>query len=139
MTMLTKEQLLAMPESEYMSADQLRYFEDVLRNQLTEITMRMAEATQLIRQRSESTDSADVATDDETRQINMRQAEHGRIQCRRINAALERIKSQEYGWCEITGEAIGLKRLLLNPTAELSIEAQIQREALEKHMARSLA
>nr|WP_019366195.1 hypothetical protein [Pseudomonas luteola] len=52
-----------------------------------------------------------------------------------VLSALKRIKTQEYGWCEIAGEAIGLKRLLFSPSAELSVEAQIRGEAIEKHIA----
>jgi DnaK suppressor protein len=51
---------------------------------------------------------------------------------KKINSALTRIDSGEYGWCQETGEPIGLPRLLARPTAEYSIEAQERHEKMEK-------
>ena len=50
----------------------------------------------------------------------------------KINKALERIKNDTYGFCEDTGEPIGIKRLIARPIATLSIEAQEQHEKKEK-------
>ncbi|EJT85960.1 TraR/DksA family transcriptional regulator [Pseudomonas putida S11] len=52
----------------------------------------------------------------------------------KIDEALERISRGEYGWCKETGEPIGLRRLLLRPTATLSIEAKERQERKERHM-----
>lgn len=51
---------------------------------------------------------------------------------KKIDEALERIEKGTYGWCEETGEPIGLKRLLARPTATLCLEAQERHERLEK-------
>ena len=50
-----------------------------------------------------------------------------------INAALKRIESGEYGYCEETGEPIGIPRLLFRPTAKLCIEAKERQEQKEHH------
>ncbi|MBK4987614.1 RNA polymerase-binding protein DksA [Pseudomonas sp. S37] len=52
----------------------------------------------------------------------------------KIDEALERISRGEYGWCEETGEPIGLRRLLLRPTAKLSVEAKEWQERKERHV-----
>ena len=51
---------------------------------------------------------------------------------KKINSSLVRIEAGEYGFCQETGDPIGLPRLLARPTAELSIEAQEKHERLEK-------
>ena len=51
---------------------------------------------------------------------------------RKIAQVLERIEDGSYGWCEETGEAIGLQRLLARPTATLCLEAQERREKRER-------
>ena len=51
----------------------------------------------------------------------------------KIDQALERLARGEYGWCAETGEPIGLRRLLLRPTATLCIEAKERQEQREKH------
>ena len=50
----------------------------------------------------------------------------------KINSALQRLKNGTYGFCEETGEPIGLKRLMARPVATLSIEAQEKHERMEK-------
>lgn len=52
----------------------------------------------------------------------------------KIDEALERVARGEYGWCKETGEPIGLKRLLLRPTATLCVEAKERQERNERHM-----
>ncbi|MNJ51794.1 RNA polymerase-binding transcription factor DksA [compost metagenome] len=52
----------------------------------------------------------------------------------KMDEALERLACGEYGWCRESGEPIGLKRLLLRPTASLSIEAKERQEQREKHL-----
>ena len=49
-----------------------------------------------------------------------------------MKAALKRIEDGDYGWCEETGEPIGVARLIARPTATLSLEAQQRREIKQK-------
>jgi len=51
---------------------------------------------------------------------------------KKVEQALARIESGDYGWCEETGEPIGLNRLIARPTANLSLEAQERRELRQK-------
>ncbi|NDA73141.1 MAG: RNA polymerase-binding protein DksA, partial [Betaproteobacteria bacterium] len=51
---------------------------------------------------------------------------------KKVQQAINRIDAGEYGWCEETGEPIGLQRLLARPTATLSLEAQQRRELRQK-------
>ena len=51
---------------------------------------------------------------------------------KKVEQALGRIESGDYGWCEETGEPIGLNRLIARPTANLSLEAQERRELRQK-------
>jgi DnaK suppressor protein len=74
----------------------------------------------------------DRATQEEEQAIELRTRDRERKLMRKIEQALERIKDGSYGWCEETGEAIGLQRLLARPTATLCLEAQERREKRER-------
>ena len=50
----------------------------------------------------------------------------------KIDSALRRIDEGEYGWCEVTGDPIGLKRLIARPVATMTVEAQEAHERREK-------
>jgi DnaK suppressor protein len=69
---------------------------------------------------------------EEEHMLEQRVRDRERKLLKKINTALTRIDSGEYGWCLETGEPIGLPRLLARPTAEYSIEAQERHEKMEK-------
>ncbi|NHN87511.1 RNA polymerase-binding protein DksA [Acetobacter conturbans] len=75
------------------------------------------------------TDRASVETD---RALELRTRDRARKLIGKINQALQRIENGNYGFCEETGEPIGLKRLEARPIATLSIEAQERHERMEK-------
>lgn len=75
------------------------------------------------------TDRASVETD---RALELRTRDRARKLISKINQALLRIEAGTYGYCEETGEPIGLKRLEARPIATLSIEAQERHERMEK-------
>lgn len=77
-------------------------------------------------------DAADRATAESERLIELRTRDRARKLLAKIDAALRRIEDGSYGYCEETGEPIGLKRLEARPIATLSIEAQERHERLEK-------
>ena len=79
-------------------------------------------------------DPADVGNAEQQRQWQLRQLEREKKLLDKIDEALERLARDEYGWCEETGEPIGLARLLLRPTATLSVEAKERQEQRERHM-----
>ena len=73
----------------------------------------------------------------EQRQWQLRMLEREKKLLDKIDQALERLARDEYGWCEESGDPIGLQRLLLRPTATLSIEAKERQEQFEKHLNRA--
>jgi DnaK suppressor protein len=75
------------------------------------------------------TDRASVETD---RALELRTRDRARKLISKIDQALERIENGTYGYCEDTGEPIGLRRLEARPIATLSIEAQERHERMEK-------
>ena len=77
-------------------------------------------------------DVADRASEETDRAIELRTRDRQRKLVAKINAALRRIDEGEYGYCEETGEPIGVKRLDARPIATLSIEAQERHERREK-------
>ncbi len=77
-------------------------------------------------------DPADRATIEEEHALELRTRDRERKLIKKVQQALMRIESGEYGYCEETGEPIGLKRLLARPTATLSIEAQQRRELRQR-------
>ena len=77
-------------------------------------------------------DIADRATAESERSIELRARDRQRKLVAKIDAALGRIENGSYGYCDDTGEPIGLKRLVARPIATLSIEAQERHERLER-------
>ena len=77
-------------------------------------------------------DIADRASSETDRSIELRSRDRQRKLIAKIDAALARIEEGTYGYCEETGEPIGLSRLIARPTANLSLEAQERRELRQK-------
>ncbi|HLS51446.1 MAG TPA: RNA polymerase-binding protein DksA [Burkholderiaceae bacterium] len=129
---LTEEQLLAMPESDYMNAAQLEFFRQRLLDLEQEILNKATATTENLRETQFVPDPADRATIEEEHALELRTRDRERKLLKKVRQSLETIDSGEYGWCEETGEPIGLKRLLARPTANLSLEAQERREMRQK-------
>ena len=79
-----------------------------------------------------SADMVDQASSYTDKSVEMKALNRSRKLISKINSALRRIKEGTYGFCEETGEPIGLKRLMARPIATLSIEAQEKHERDEK-------
>ena len=79
-----------------------------------------------------SADMVDQAASYTDKSVEMKALNRSRKLISKINSALQRIKDGTYGYCEETGEPIGLKRLMARPVATLSIEAQERHERDEK-------
>ena len=77
-------------------------------------------------------DPADRATIEEEHALELRTRDRERKLLKKIAQSLARLDSGEYGYCDETGEPIGLARLLARPTATLSLEAQQRRELKQK-------
>ena len=79
-----------------------------------------------------SADMIDQASSYTYKSVEMKALNRSRKLISKINSALQRIKGGTYGFCEETGEPIGIKRLIARPVATLSIEAQEKHERDEK-------
>ncbi len=130
--LLTEEQLLAMPESDYMNDEQLAFFRDRLKRLEDEIINNAGVTTENLRETQFVPDPADRATIEEEHALELRTRDRERKLLKKVQQSLALIDSKEYGWCEETGEPIGLRRLLARPTATLSLEAQERREKRQK-------
>lgn len=132
--MLTDAELLAQPADDYMNDAQQAFFRELLLRERRELQLRIAEEFEGLRERDTSSDPADIGSAEEQRQWQLRLLEREKKLLDKIDEALDRLARGEYGWCVETGEPIGLKRLLLRPTASLCIEAKERQEQREKHM-----
>ncbi|TSE20083.1 RNA polymerase-binding transcription factor DksA [Tepidimonas alkaliphilus] len=130
---LTDADILAMPDEEYMNDVQLAYFRRKLLQLKHGILVNAGETTEHLREDTVVVpDPADRATIEEEHALELRTRDRERKLLKKIEQALARIDSGEYGYCEETGEPIGVARLLARPTASLSIEAQQRRELKQK-------
>ena len=129
---LTEKELLKMPESDYMNAAQLAFFKDRLRQLEAEILSNAGATTENLRETQFVPDPADRATIEEEHALELRTRDRERKLLKKVQQSLARIESGEYGWCEETGEPIGVPRLWGRPTATLSLEAQERREMRQK-------
>ncbi|MCA1772011.1 MAG: RNA polymerase-binding protein DksA [Halomonas sp.] len=127
------EQLLAMPDSDYMNDEQLRFFRQRLLAERGEIETHLREMKDVIATRERDSDESDQASFEEELRLALRQADRESRLLKNIESALKRIESGEYGYCEETGEPIGLARLMFRPTAKLCIEAKERQEQQEHH------
>jgi DnaK suppressor protein len=128
----TEAELLKMPESDYMNEAQLAFFRARLQEMEKEILTNAGETTEHLRETVIVPDPADRATIEEEHALELRTRDRERKLLKKIQQALGSIDSGEYGYCEETGEPIGIPRLLARPTATLSLEAQQRRELRQK-------
>lgn len=130
---LTEDELLAMPEAEYMNDKQLEYFRQLLEQQKASLLSNAGETTEHLREDTSIVpDPADRATIEEEHALELRTRDRERKLLKKITQAIALIDVGEYGFCDETGEPIGLRRLLARPTATLTLEAQQRREMKQK-------
>ena len=134
---MTDADILQMSDADYMNEIQLAFFKQRLITLETEMVENAKKTTQAFQEQETNyiADPSDRATIEEEYALELRTRDRERKLLQKIRSALELIESGEYGFCEDTGEPIGLKRLLARPTATLSIEAQERREKMQKHFA----
>jgi DnaK suppressor protein len=129
---LTEADLLKMSEKDYMNAAQLEFFKTKLLALKADLLMHANETTEHLRENVLVPDPADRATIEEEHALELRTRDRERKLLKKVEQSLLSIESGEYGWCEETGEPIGIPRLLARPTANLSLEAQERRELRQK-------
>lgn len=130
--LLSEAEILAMPEEDYMNPAQLEFFRDRLTRMRDELLENAASTGANLRENELVADPADRATVEEEHALELRVRDRERKLIKKIEEALGRIGEGEYGWCEETGDPIGIGRLLARPTATLSIDAQERRERTQK-------
>jgi DnaK suppressor protein len=120
-------------DEEFMNPNQQAYFRAKLISWRNEILREARETLDHLAEESANhPDLADRASSESDRAIELRARDRQRKLISKIDAALQRIDEGTYGYCEETGEPIGLKRLDARPIATLSIEAQERHERREK-------
>lgn len=129
---LTDEQVLAMSEDDYMNDLQLEFFKQRLKNLEKDILDNANQTTDNLRETQFVPDPADRATIEEEHALELRTRDRERKLLKKVQQSLVSIDEGDYGWCEETGEPIGIPRLLARPTANLSLEAQERREKRQK-------
>ena len=130
---LTDAELIAMPDTEYMNDVQMAAFKSRLLKLKTDILASAGETTEHLREDSSVTpDPADRATIEEEHALELRTRDRERKLLKKIEQSIGRIDAGDYGYCDETGEPIGVGRLLARPTATLSLEAQQRRELKQK-------
>ena len=129
---LTEAELVKMPESDYMNPAQLEFFRERLLGMERDIRTNANETTEHLRETVIVPDPADRATIEEEHALELRTRDRERKLLKKIKQSLDRIEAGDYGYCEETGDPIGIPRLLARPTATLSLEAQQRRELRQK-------
>ncbi len=130
---LTDEEVLAMPDEAYMNDKQLAFFRHKLVMLKSDLLSNADETTEHLREDTVIVpDPADRATIEEEHALELRTRDRERKLLKKIEQAITRIDAGDYGYCDETGEEIGVARLIARPTATLSLEAQQRREMKQK-------
>ena len=129
---LTEAALIKMPASQYMNEAQLAFFRERLVGMQREILEKAGNTSEHLREHTAESDPADQATIEEENALELRARDRERKLLRKVEEAIRRVDDGSYGFCEETGEPIGVRRLLARPTATLTIDAQTRREQRQK-------
>ena len=130
---LSDAEILAMPDAEYMNDKQIDFFRVKLEALKNDLLSNAGETTEHLREDTSIVpDPADRATIEEEHALELRTRDRERKLLKKISQSLTRLESGDYGFCDETGEPIGLGRLIARPTATLSLEAQQRRELKQK-------
>jgi len=118
---------------EYMSSEQLGHFHNILSAWKRELMFEVDRTVHHMQDEAANfPDPNDRATQESEFGLELRTRDRERKLLRKIESALARIDDGSYGWCDETGEEIGLKRLEARPVATLCLEAQERRELAER-------
>ena len=117
----------------YMSPKQIEHFKKILLD-WKNLLMKEAEKTveNMKRDSTKLSDPNDAATQEEEFRLELRTRDRERKLIIKIDQALQRVDDGLYGYCEDTGEPIGIKRLIARPIASLCLDAQERHEKMER-------
>ena len=120
-------------DEEFMNPVMKEYFREKLLRWRAELLMESSETLQHLQEGGMSEpDIADRASRETDRSLELRTRDRERKLIAKIDEALQRVEDGTYGYCEDTGEPIGVRRLEARPNATLSVEAQERHERLER-------
>jgi DnaK suppressor protein len=128
---LTEEILREMNDDEYMNDAQLDFFRRRLIQMRQEVLQRELDVKERLHEREVFADPADRATAEEEHWLDLRLRERESLLLRKVDDALRRIEAREFGYCEKTGDPIGIPRLLARPTATVCVDVKGQDERVE--------
>jgi len=130
----SKQEMLRMPPEDYMNDVQKRYFRKVLSELEANLLQNAKGTSEAMRDLDNNVvpDPADRASLEEEYELELRTRERELQLLKKVQHALVRLAQNDYGWCEDSGEPIGVARLIARPTATLSIESQQRRELKQK-------
>ena len=127
------EDYLPAEDEPFMNERHLEYFRRKLEAWKSELLEQSAETLEGMKDSARNVpDLADRASEETDRAIELRTRDRQRKLVGKIDAALRRIQNGEYGYCEVTGEQISLKRLDARPIATMTVAAQEKHERREK-------
>ena len=130
---LTDAEVMAMSDNDYMNDAQMAFFRLKLVALKVGILASAGQTTENLREDTVVVpDPADRATIEEEHALELRTRDRERKLLKKIEQSIQRIDAGDYGYCDETGEPIGVGRLLARPTANLSLEAQQRRELKQK-------
>lgn len=129
---MTESEIMRAPASEYMNSGQLAFFRERLLAMQRDLLEKAGLTSEHLREHDIEPDPTDQATIEEEYALELRARDRERKLLKKIEQSLRRIDDGSYGYCEETGDAIGVARLLARPTATLTIEAQGRRELKQK-------
>lgn len=130
--LLTEEEILRMHMDDYMNDAQLAFFKARLEKNKSELLEHADKTTENLRETEFVPDPVDRASIEEEHALELRTRDRERKLLAKIEQSLRNIETGSYGWCDETGEPIGIARLLARPTANLCLEAQERREHRQK-------
>lgn len=128
---LSEDDIREMSEDEYMNEQQLKFFRTRLILMREEVLQREMDVKERLHEREVFADPADRATAEEEHWLDLRLRERESLLLKKIDEALRRIEGKEYGYCEKTGDPIGIPRLLARPTATVCVDVKGQDERVE--------
>ena len=131
--MLSQEELLAMPEDEYMNEQQLDFFRNLLLEAKQDIRAQIEQARNELAKMEYEADELDKAAQEEDRRLQLRFLDRQTKLLPKLDESIKRIDKNEFGYCEVTGEPIGIPRLLARPTATLCAEEKMRQEQKERN------
>ncbi|WP_369059157.1 RNA polymerase-binding protein DksA [Caulobacter sp. 73W] len=131
--LVSKDTYRPSEDEEFMNERQLEYFKQKLLDWKEEILRESRDTVSHLQTETENhPDLADCASSETDRALELRTRDRQRKLISKIDEAIRRIEDGSYGYCEETGEPIGLARLEARPVATLSLEAQERHERRER-------